>query len=65
MISLFVLDAARAELNRLNITKAKCFNFVVEYDEESDNSALTTDGTVYFRCRDVEHSTIFLILLDP
>ena len=44
MISLFVLDAARAELNRLNIAKAKCYNFVVEYDEESDNSALTTDG---------------------
>lgn len=44
MISLFVLDAARAELNRLNITKTKCYNFVVEYDEESDNSALTING---------------------
>lgn len=39
----FVTDAARTELAKRNETKKNCYNFVVEYDEESDTE-LTSDG---------------------
>lgn len=57
-------DAARAELNRLNITKTKCYNFVVEYDEESDNSALTINGKAIARLQNSAASCFIVSIID-
>lgn len=56
-------DAARTELAKRNATKKNCYNFVVEYDEESDTE-LTSDGKALARLQNSAASCFIVSIID-